>query len=61
MTDDGAELTEEFDHITRLCCPECYPDCIETVLMYGTRRRSVTIKCKNCGHAGPIADFEEVR
>lgn len=52
--------TQEYRHIVDLCCPDCYPDPIETVLLYRTDDAGCinSIKCRNCGMTAKPETFE---
>lgn len=43
----------DYQHVVDLCCPDCHPDPIETVLLYQLDGygRIASVKCKNCGKA----------
>lgn len=49
----------DYRHLVDLACPECYPDPIETVLLYSLEGGSMTLKCEECGLTGSVQQFEE--
>lgn len=51
---------DTYQHIVDLSCPNCYPDPIETVLLYhlADDGRIESIKCQDCGTTAKPETFE---
>lgn len=58
MTTDSSD-TDAYRHIVDLACPDCYPNPIETVLLYslGDNGEIASIRCAECGKTGKPEEF----